>query len=159
MITIQNTTRGDLSISPGVLIPALGARDVDRGQFVNAMKTDPVQAWFNAGKLIAGGAVTMREAVEPSEDDDPSVFDRLNFNEPVDPVTAALAAAAAPAERVTKAVEATEEIGSADDIHRDKMAALLADAAGHGIRVASNWKPETIERKIAEAEAAAATEV
>lgn len=140
MITIHNTTRGDKTIADGYTIPANGSKSVPMSVIDAAMKTAPVQSWVNAGRIaFAGGSVTMpSKTISGAASNDEVVPPAVK---PADP-----AAAAAALFRGTDGEPAETE-----DAER---ARLTVEAQALNLTIASNWKIDTVRRKVAEARAA-----
>jgi hypothetical protein len=50
-VVIQNTTKGDLGLNPALVIPAMGAREVNADDLADAEKSGVVKHYFAKGML------------------------------------------------------------------------------------------------------------
>jgi hypothetical protein len=72
---IFNTTKGDLGLTPELIVPAGGSIDVTEEQADAFAGSAVVRAWVDEGKLVAEGDMPESDAEEPTEPDDADVDD------------------------------------------------------------------------------------
>jgi len=68
MISIINTTRGGIGITPTRIVPAGGTLTITPDEFKAALTTAPFQARMNAGHLIATEIFDASDPAEPADE-------------------------------------------------------------------------------------------
>lgn len=124
-VTLRNTTKGDLGIGFGVMVPAGGSATCSMDKWKRAQATDVVRGWLNAGKIIPEMNTPLsevREFRDPAPEDGPS--------EP----------------------QSAPQADIASDGASDTRESLFARARALGLSPSPRWKDHTLRRKIAEVE-------
>lgn len=124
-VTLRNTTKSDLGIGLGIMVPAGGAATCSMDQWKAAQKSNVVQGWLNAGKIIPEMNTSpseVREFRDPAPEDGPS--------EP----------------------RSAPQADVPSDGASDTRESLYARARTLGLNPSPRWKDDTLRRKVAEAE-------
>lgn len=124
-VTLRNTTKGDLGVGFGIMVPAGGSAICSMDQWKAALKSSAVQGWLNAGKIIPEMNTPLsevREFRDPAPEEGPS--------EP----------------------RSAPEAGVPSGVASDTRESLFARARALGLNPSPRWKDDTLRRKVAEAE-------
>lgn len=58
---ILNTTKGDLAVAPGHVVPAMGSADIPEDVLEKVQNSKVVEAWVKDGKLTLEGEIDFEE--------------------------------------------------------------------------------------------------
>lgn len=129
MPEVRNTSRGDLTMVPGGLVPAGGSISIDADALDRARRIPVVRGWFDSGKLVVVEQEQVIVSVAPSDE----------FEARVEAVGK---------QEAPKVVDREPNPANLD--------ALKARARALGVSFGGRIGAETLAERIAEAEAAAA---